>query len=292
MNVTIETIDLTTISSEMKGWIDSVSNTSSHGTVFHTVEWNRLFIEEFALQNITLLARQNDKPIGFYTFYVTREADTERSYSPYTRYYSFYGAPIVVPGYEDAISKLLMASERMIKGGVFSILTAPNYPKEPLAAARYKCSESFTCVINLQKTEDELFKSIKPSARKAIRKAVRSGVHVTEGTFRDFLGFYEMYRSFYDKINQKVSTKLFILPERFCWRVWEEFSRRDKAFLLIGRLGNEVVNSVMSLCYKDTIYAWVMGTRLEYRQYNIENLLFWEAREMGKKSWLPFIGSL
>ena len=87
------------------------------------------------------------KPVAFYTFYEDREAGITKLCSPDVRNYSFYGAPIAVLGYEEAIPELLKASEKIVKRGIWSIATPPNYPKKPLTAAGYKCSESFTPII-------------------------------------------------------------------------------------------------------------------------------------------------
>ncbi len=289
MNITIEKIDLNSISKEEELIINMVLNKSPFASIFHTVHWNKLLIEEMKLKNTSLLAMNDGKPVAFHTYYEDRESGITRLSSPEGKSYSFYGAPIAVPGYEEAIPELLKASEKTIKRGIWSIRTPPNYPIRPLTAAGYKCWESFTCLIDLQKEEEELFKGIKRSTRTTIRKAIRSGVSITEGTSADFDEFYSIYKSFYEQINEKIETKLFILPARFFLRVWEEFSRRNEAFMLIGRLEKLITNGAICLCYKDMVYAWIMGTKYEYRQHGVDSLLFWEimkwGRDHGYKYW-------
>jgi len=288
MNITIEKIDLNAISKEEEQSINMVLKESPFSTIFHTIHWNRLLIEELKLKNTSLLAMNSGKPVAFHTFYEEKEAGTTKLNSPEGRYYSFYGAPIAISGYEEAIPELLKTSEKIIKGGIWFIRTPPNYPKKSLTAAGYKCRESFTCIIDLQKEEGELFKGIKRSTRTAVKKAARSGVNFFEGTSADFDEFYSIYESFYKKIEDKTETKLFILPARFFIRVWEEFSRRNEAFMLIGKLENQITNGSICLCYKDVIYAWIMGTKYEYRQYGVDSLLYWEIIKWGRAHGYKF----
>ncbi|MCK4828071.1 hypothetical protein KA005_70735 [bacterium] len=56
MKVEIESLDLNELNPKDEDSINKVLVKSPNSTVFHTVEWNRILINEFGLQNVTLLA--------------------------------------------------------------------------------------------------------------------------------------------------------------------------------------------------------------------------------------------
>ena len=289
MNIRIQQVCLETASEQEEREIDKVLEASQSASLFHSIHWNRLLIEEFKLKNVSLLAKDDEKPVAFYTFYEDIGAGSKRLHSPYLRYQSFYGAPVAVPGHERAIPELLKASEEIAKGGIWSLLTPPNYPKELLAEAGYRCVESFTSIVDLRKGADELFGGIKKTTQRAIRKALKSGVSFTEGDSRDFDKFYSTYKSWTDVLNEKLERKLFLLPEQFCHRLWEALSKRNQAFMLVGRLNGAITNASLQLCYKDTIYAWILATSYEFRPYKVDSLLYWEVMQWGREHGYGFL---
>jgi len=97
-----------------------------------------------------------------------------------------------------------------------------------------------------------------------------------------------MYKSFYEQINVEIETELFILPARFFLKAWEEFSRRKEAFMLVGRLKKKITNGIICLCFKDMVYAWILGSKYEYRPYRVDSLLHWECMKWGRDHGFRF----
>jgi len=290
MTITFDKIDLGKVSKEDKKSIDSILNISPYASIFHTVLWNKLLIEESKLRNITLIALSDGNPVAFCTFYESPEYKRKISSmnSTLEKYYTIYGGPISIPGYEMVIPKLLVEFEKYAKGNYFLIRTVPNYPVEILQSAGYKYSEEFASIIDLQKGEDELFQKIHRDERTSIRKAIRSGVTITEGTSLEFDSFYSLYSSLYRSINKRLDQKKNIISKRYCRRIWEEFSRRNQAVMLVGRMGNHITNCSISLCYKNTLYAWLLGTDWEYRPYKVDALMVWENIKWGNEHGYKF----
>jgi len=291
MTITFDKIDLGKVSKEDKKSIESILNISPYASIFHTVLWNKLLIEESKLRNITLIALSDGNPVAFCTFYESPEYKRKISSmnSTLEKYYTIYGGPISIPGYEMVIPKLLIECEKYAKGNSFLVKTVPNYPIEILQSAGYSYSEALTTIIDLQKGEEELFQNLHRDKRKEIRKAIRSGVTITEGTSSEFDSFYSLYSSLYRSINKRLDQKLNIISKRYCRRIWEEFSRRNQAVMVLGRMGNHITNCIIILCFKDTMYAWIIGTDWQYRPYKVDALAYWAAIKWGNEHGYKFL---
>lgn len=59
--------------------------------------------------------------------------------------------------------------------------------------------------------------------------------------------------------------------------------------MLVGSLGDNITNSSIQLCYKDTVYAWILGTKHEYREYKVDSLLYWELIKWGRVHGYRFL---
>lgn len=290
MNYKIEKINLASLTDAEKDRIEIILSNSPYASIFHTIFWNKLLIEESGFKNTTLIATHGDKPVAFYTFYFGEDEEANKVImSPVAKYYSIYGCPVAIPGFEDAIPKLLLESEKFNRGSFCNLVSPPNYPKELLTESGYQLVEGLTSIIDIRKEEEELFQAIEKRAQKSIKKAIKSGVNIVEGAIANFNEFYLNYKSLYELINEKRENKLFILPESFCRRIWEELPKVNHAFTLVGRLGDKVTNSSIQLCYKDTVYAWLLGTNHEYREFKVDSLLYWELIKWAREHHYKFV---
>lgn len=290
MNYKIEKIDLASLTNAEKEKIENILSNSPHASVFHTIWWNRLLSEESGIKSTTLLATHEDKPVAFYTFYFGKDEEGNNIImSPVAKYYTIYGCPIAIPGFEDSIPKLLLESEKFHRGSFCYLVSPPNYPRQKLAEGGYQSVEGLTSIVDIEKDENVLFGAIEKRAQKSIKKAIKSGVNVVEGTIANFSEFYLNYKSLYELINEKRESKLFILPGSFCKRIWEELPKLNHAFTLVGRMGDKVTNSSIQLCYKDTVYAWLLGTNHEYREFKVDSLLYWTLIKWAKDRHYKFV---
>lgn len=130
MNYKIEEINLVSLTNAEKEKIEVILNNSPHASIFHSIFWNRLLIEESGIMNTTLIAIHGDKPVAFYTFYFEEDGEGNKVImSPLVKYYSIYGCPVAIPGFEDAIPKLLVESEKCYGGSFCNLVSPPNYPE-------------------------------------------------------------------------------------------------------------------------------------------------------------------
>lgn len=285
MDIIIEQFQISSASDEQLKSIQRILDECDYSSPFHTPLWNKIVADESGLRNSTLVARRDDTLVGFFTYFEDSELGCKMLISPAAKYYSIYGCPIAIPDHDDIIPILLKEAQKRSGASFFCLTTSPGYPFEALAKSRYLLKEALTSLIDVRRSESELLSAIQRTTRQSIKSAIKKNAVVMEGSSFDIDVFYELYSSLYKDINTMRSTPLNILSERFVRRVYSTLSASGEAFLLVGRVNREVANTSIQLCHKGTVYAWLLGTRRDLREYKVDSLLYWTllnwAREHG-----------
>ncbi|MCK4828072.1 peptidoglycan bridge formation glycyltransferase FemA/FemB family protein, partial [bacterium] len=106
----------------------------------------------------------------------------------------------------------------MQKAGLFQIWTPANYDISPLVWSGYSSKEGYTSILNLQKSEEELWVGLKSTARTRIRKAKKNDIGIVSADVSLVETYYEMIMSTFKR------TQISIKPQSFYRQV-------------VGRLG-------------------------------------------------------
>jgi hypothetical protein len=274
MRVEIKPVNLTHLSPGDRQSINKVLIKSPNATVFHTVEWNEILIDEFGLQNVTLLATRGETPVGLYTFYV----DSFVCQSSVTSLESVYGGPISV-GDDRAVVELLREAERLHRIAWFDVWTPANYDISPFLEMGYQSREMYTSILGLDRSEEELWAGLKGTARAKIRKALKNHVDIVEGDLSLADKYYDMVISTFAK------ARINILPRSFYRQVVERLGTAGMARLLLAKHSGKFIAGAIFLCYKDTVYYWHGASHREYLNVAPNDLILWElikwARQEG-----------
>lgn len=133
-----------------------------------------------------------------------------------------------------------------------------------------------TIIIDLTKTEQEIFRSFTPEKQRAIRKAGKNGVLVreTKGP-QPFIA-----------IKQKSLLEKFILPlgsKKEILALWKTFAPRQ-AKILIAYFKEKPVAGVFLLFHEKMAYYWLAAAANKGKKLFAPSLLVWEALKLAKKS--------
>jgi len=285
----IRRCNLEALSREEEQGIESVLRESPSATIFHTIEWNRLLMEE-GLANMTLLAFDGERAVGLHSFFFVEDEEVRETASPVVKFYGVYGGAITVRGYERTIPILLKKADSIQSGNVVTVICPPGYPRDVMEEAGFSVRKRLTSIIDIRSDEEAIFMGIKRRTRKSIRGAIRRGVNVSEGTCADLEEFYSIYSKLYEGINERTrGHELPILSKSFCRRLFDRLVKRGEAFMLVGRINGQVVNSSIQLCFRDTVYAWLLGTNQEYREYRMDSLLYWKLIQWAREHRYSFV---
>jgi len=201
---------------------------------------------------------------------------------PKTKYKVGYLPRSVIPSSEV----LNFIAEYGKKKNAVFIKIEPNIinSKLKLQATDYKIEESphplfpsWTQILDLTKSEDELFKNLKSKTRYNVRLALKKGVDIKEES--DEKGFKIFLKLYFDTCKRQ---KYFGHNQEYHKKIWNNL--KDKiAHILIAYFNNTPIAAYELFNFNGVYYYPYGGSSDQYRNTMAANLLMWEAIKLGKK---------
>ena len=276
-------VDLRCLSPRDRALINEILAKSANATAFHTVEWNRLLMDAFNLQNTTLLTIFDRSPVGLYCFY---KLDGHRCSSSAVQLQSVYGAPISVNSNPQVIVELLKHAEKLQLWADFQIWTPPNYDVSVFEKLGYTCMEMYTPVLDLRVLEEEQWSRLHRNKRATIRKAIKNNVVIVEGDVSSLDIYHKLVTSTLEVAGINP------LPKSFYRKVLEELGPLKLAKLFLAKYNGETISGALILFFKDTAYGWDMGWNREYANIAPNDLLNWEIARRAKQGGCKYFDLL
>jgi CelD/BcsL family acetyltransferase involved in cellulose biosynthesis len=139
--------------------------------------------------------------------------------------------------------------------------------------------------IDLEGDEDFLLSRIESSARRAIRKAEKSGVTVRLAQNEDDLrAFFQLHLGI-----RKYKYRLLAQPYAFFQNIWQIFSEAGKAALMLACVDDEVIGSVMYLGWGATLYYKFSASSAAHLEHRPTDLLIWEGMKHARSQGYRFL---
>lgn len=136
---------------------------------------------------------------------------------------------------------------------------------------------TWTQILDLTKTEDELIKSFHSKTRYNVRLAEKKGVVIKE--MSNDKGFEIFSKLYFDTCKRQ---KYFGHTPEYHQIIWNNL-KKDFAHILIAFYNDVPLASYELFYFKNILYYPYGGTSIEYRNLMASNLLMWEAIKLGKK---------
>jgi len=287
---------------DKEGW-NRVAYESPEATYAHTWEWKEVIEEGLGLESLYLVAEDKGEIMGIYPAFLrpkfeqskTREI-THRLTNKFRVLWSplditwDYGGPCTIPGIDKAILKnFVIAMEKHAKKHcVADIRVSPfythNYLTEILSINDYRVSSRLTSIIDLAKSEEELWRGIKKNARRYINKPKREGVTVSERT--NEVGLKNFYNCI-QELNKNSVEPIYIPSYLFYKSMLDRLKPKNMIKIHNVVYDNEVIGGSISIYFKDIVtfrYAKIIG---KYRDLHPHYLLHWvrikESKDLGYK---------
>jgi len=158
-----------------------------------------------------------------------------------------------------------------------SAIRNPQFLNPLIVKSKHPLFSSWTQILDLNKSEDELLKNMHSKTRYNIRLSEKKGVIVKE--MSNDRGFEIFSKLYFETCKRQ---KYFGHTPEYHKIVWDSL-KKNIAHILIA-FYKDVPLAVYELFYfKNTFYYPYGGTSLEYRNLMASNLLMWEAIKLGKK---------
>ncbi len=133
-------------------------------------------------------------------------------------------------------------------------------------------------MLDISKSEKELFEGMVPKHRYNTRYASKNGVQVyVAETDHDFEDFFSLFRQTAHR------QKYFIRPKEYYRQIWRVLGEKNICYILSAKKDEEVLASWMIFIYEDVLYYPYGGSSTNQRNLQASNALGWEVIRFGKE---------
>lgn len=261
---------------DFKEW-EVILQECKDSTIFHTPEWIKIMVDEFSIQCIVLMAYNNDNLVGIFPYFSRNDKFFFKKLSTGI-FETPYGGPLALEDNKKEILKILFSKfDKSILVIKSSIFLPPRYNIDFIRKSEFKIRINQAMIIDLDRSEEEIFANFKKSKRTSIRKAIRNNVEIEERGKEDINLFYMMLIDTYDRLNLSPPIKM-----EFYEKMFDVFEPYGQIKLTIAFYKGEAIASNISLLYKNSIYAWQGASYKEYDKFSPTDLSEWFLIRLGR----------
>ncbi len=262
-----------------ESWSSFVYN-HPHGNAFQTPEMFRVYQETPLYEPILLLAKDNEKMLGVLLAVVQKE---------YALPFGFlsarsiiWGGPLVVDN-DEKIMKLLLQEYDAIarKKAIYSQFRnfwVQNSEKKVFEEFGFQYEQHLNILIDLNKSEKELWKEIASRKRNYINKASREGFtfSIAEND-TEINQCYQVLQEVYQRAKLPLPSLHFFLSLR------KQSNEKLQFIPFSVKYNDEVIAAFFGLVFKNCIYEYYVGNKSDYAKGNPGDFLLWEIFKWGKQ---------
>lgn len=261
-------------------WSDFVFN-HPFGNAFQTPEMYEVYKKTLLYKPIVVAALDNQKILGILQAVIQREYQNPLGFISSRSI--IWGGPLVIDNDLNIIEKLLKSYDSKVKGKViysqFRNFWKQEDEKILFKEIGYNYEEHLNILIDLKKTEEELWKEIDSRKRNYINRNRKEGLEF--GMSDDDKILYECY----DILKDVYSKAKLPLPNINFFILLKKISNNNfKMVSFFVKYNNEIISCLLSLCYNHRIYELYVGNKSKYLNKNGGDLLLWEIFMWGKQN--------
>jgi lipid II:glycine glycyltransferase (peptidoglycan interpeptide bridge formation enzyme) len=210
---------------------NELTSTSHYANLFQDYDWAIMNEDNAHEKSIFVIGEEGQDLIGL------RLWQRQSLFGPYIE---TAGGPIYRPGSKrlaiEMIDALMPSLRKKYVYG--NILFSPFLSEDFTGLFDGYVPERYTFVVDLTKTEAELWGSLGKSAKWGVRFAERNGITVTAASqYEDWLAFYELQR----KETQRKGYAHLALSRRTLDSIYSTLRSKGKCTLLVARHGSKLV---------------------------------------------------
>jgi hypothetical protein len=236
-------------------------------TIFHTLEWQEILQKWLGKKIFKLTVKKDHHLIGLMFFERTERFFLKYSYSPVA--HMGYGGPLILED-NDKNQLLSWVLTHLISNKEYYSITFASQTKfNKFLSKDLELIGNKTSIINLTKSEDELFSNFSKSCRNGIRKAEKNGLIVEFHTHE----FPEEFLSILRIMSKSKGLK--IKKGEFYREIFNSFSSHG-SFVCLAKYNRKYVAGAFILCYNRTAYYWLGCSLTEYNNLSPNNIIQWE----------------
>jgi len=249
-----------------------------HSTVFHSSEWMRVLHETYGFDvRARVLLEGTGQPRSGVAYCAIDDMMDPRIISlPF----SDFCDPLVADhdDWNCLIAGLLDKGQRINLRCLHNQVPLDDKRFTLAGRAKWHC-------VDLKRNEDELWKGLHGSARRAVKKARRSGVTIRIARHKeDLRAFFELHLRV-----RKYKYRLLAQPYRFFENIWDQFIAPGKGALILAIHDDEVIGGVLFLEWQNTLYYKFNASNPDTIALRPNDLAVWEGMRFGQARGLHFL---
>ena len=277
--------DVTTMA--ISEW-DGIAARIPSGTVFHSSLWLAILAETQSLILKKVGFFEDGALVGALPIFIKTIWPLRIAASPFVVEDTPYMG-LVIDG--DRYAEALELLELFMKQNGIHFLRIFQRDSIPsgIHLSGFQIMEKHTHLLDLTKSEEEIWKSFEGRCRTAVRKAEKGGVSIKLESSREGIeGYYDILDNLY--VEQKMTTPN---PKQFYYRLWDAFA--DSQLNMLTAWHDEtLIAGAIIIHDKDRCYYLNGASRYDYNNLCPNNLIQWEAIKLAKARgalWYDFVGS-
>jgi lipid II:glycine glycyltransferase (peptidoglycan interpeptide bridge formation enzyme) len=285
---------------DKKEW-NKVAYQSPDATYAHTWEWKEVVEKGLGLSSIYLVAEDGNEIVGIYPAFLKPKIENfdnwkvnnylsnkfQILWSPLDLTWD-YGGPCIIPGSkEQIINELIIEMENFCKKtNALDIKTSPfsENISQYFVLNKYKEKERLTYVIDLSKSEEELWGRIQKSARRYINKAKTNDLEFFENNSEN--GIKTLYDSM---VELKERENICIPAYSFFEIILDEMVPKNLAKFYTIKYKTECIGGALVFGFKDVVTFRYGVTNEKYRNLYPHYLMHWKRIQQSKSTGYKII---
>lgn len=265
---------------DKKKWLDFVYN-HHNGNVFQTPEMYEVYQNTKKYEPV-FLAIVNSKDEVSGTLLAVIQKEYSGVLGNFTARSIIHGGPLIKDDDPDVLDLVLNEYDKIIKKkAIYSQFR--NFwdwgdSKEILLTNGFESEEHLNILVDLTKSEEQLWKEVHSKRRNEVRRATKEGAYFSIENSEDSLKkCYGILKEVYNR------AKLPIPDYNFFYNLYRMGSN-SKLIIGCAYYESEIIGCMLALSFKDTIYDFYAGSMRKFYNKYPNDLIPWEVFKWGKEN--------
>ncbi len=241
-------------------------------TLFHTSFWCKIIEKTYGIKGILLQFFDSKRPVGIIPVWIIRKAGLTLVGSPLRQTATHYCGPLLKDDIDinNVLESIYYYLSKTFKASYVDI-TLPS-PLNANISETWNITRPDTLIVDLDRTEDEIWKSFEGRMRTAVRKAKKSGVEVeiVHCGLDEIDVFYNMLREVHALRGSQP-----VFPKDFYKHLL--IPQSSYAFLYGARFEGRWIAMALILKYRDWMNYHSAASKREFGKLGANNLLQWQV---------------
>lgn len=261
-------------------WYDFLLN-HPNGNVFQSPYMYEIYDKTLNFQPYIFVAFKDNEIVGLLLSYIQKQIRGPLSYLSSRSV--IWGGPIVKDNNPEIINQLLIAYDKInIKKVVYTQirnLFSTDYCKDVFDSHVYLFEDHLNILVDLSKSEDDLWKGINSNGRNKIRIAkTKNCLFEVKQDTESLVKCYKILKDIYNK------AKLPLNDIEYFINLLKNSDNQVQLKIFTINYGGEIIACRLALLYANLIYDLFAGSDKNYSHLHPNDLITWEIFKWGKNN--------